>query len=43
VREELSREYWELSERVLEDHYYGSFERKPASLGRSGAPLHDKI
>jgi hypothetical protein len=35
MREELSPEYWELSERVLADpHYYGSFERRPDSLQR---------
>lgn len=43
MREELPHEYWELSEYVLEDpHYYGSFERRPASLGPSGAPVHEE-
>ncbi len=40
VREELSPEYWELAERVLPDpHYYGSFERRPDSLGGPDAPV----
>ena len=40
MREELPPEYWELSERVLADpHYYGSFERRPDSLGASDAPI----